>query len=94
MSLHEMVKEEEERDLEDDTELRRSNSVGTLQVTAPVAKAPAPSSSGMNAVEALSQRRAQRKRAMFSLQVNDLVSLKLLFPELTIQILISNYLFR
>jgi len=74
MSLHEMVKEEEEKDLEEDADLRRSNSAGSLRISPPSAKQPTASPSGMNAVEALSQRRAQRKRAMFSLQVNDLVS--------------------
>ncbi|GAA6010558.1 hypothetical protein JCM11491_002968 [Sporobolomyces phaffii] len=69
MSLHEMVKEEEERDLEGtDSDLRRSNSVGTFQLPPVVAKPPNASTSGMSAVEALSQRRARRKRAMFSLQ--------------------------
>ncbi|GAA5875113.1 hypothetical protein JCM16303_005013 [Sporobolomyces ruberrimus] len=74
MSLHEMVKEEEEKDLEEeaDGELRKSHSVGTFQLPPPIAKTPASSTSGMSAVEALSQRRARRKKAMFSLQVNDL----------------------
>lgn len=71
-----MVKEEEEKDLEEeaDGELRKSHSVGTFQLPPPIAKTPASSTSGMSAVEALSQRRARRKKAMFSLQVNDLVS--------------------
>ena len=72
-----MVKEEEERDLDEkDLNIRRANSVGSFQLPPPrVAVGPtASTTSGMSAVEALSQRRDRRKKAMFSLQVNDLVS--------------------
>ncbi|GAA5958546.1 hypothetical protein JCM3765_006670 [Sporobolomyces pararoseus] len=76
MSLHEMVKEEEERDLDEkDSDLRRANSVGSFQLPPPVARGPSASTtSGMSAVEALSQRRDRRRKNMFSLQVNDLPS--------------------
>ncbi|GAA5907072.1 uncharacterized protein JCM6883_006129 [Sporobolomyces salmoneus] len=75
MSLHEMVKEEEERDLEEGgSDLRRANSVGTFQLPPSLAKTSSASTSGMSAVEALSQRRERRKKAMFSLQLNDLPS--------------------
>ncbi|GAA5930348.1 uncharacterized protein JCM15063_004781 [Sporobolomyces koalae] len=80
MSLHEMVKEEEERDLQEAGEgLQRSQSVGTFETapatTKPPSYATSPLQSGMSAVEALSQRRARRKKGMFSLQVNDLPSM-------------------
>ncbi|GAA5833609.1 hypothetical protein JCM3766R1_002588 [Sporobolomyces carnicolor] len=75
MSLHEMVREEEERDLDEaQSALPRAHSVGTFELPPPVAKPASAATSGMSAVEVLAQRRDRRKKAMFSLQVNDLPS--------------------
>ncbi|GAA6059552.1 hypothetical protein JCM10212_000608 [Sporobolomyces blumeae] len=78
MSLHEMVREEEERDLQEQADSRRTNSAGSLRmpiaITSPAPKPSPQTQSGMSALEALQQRRARRKKAVFSLQVNDLPS--------------------
>ncbi|GAA5919899.1 hypothetical protein JCM1841_002103 [Sporobolomyces salmonicolor] len=79
MSLHEMVREEEQRGDEEGARPSRTTSVGSFQLPPPAVTLPpstpgTPAQSGMSAAEALARRRAKRKKPLFSLHVNDLPS--------------------